>query len=67
MICNTIFVFAGILAATTLRFALVRENAKLEVAQATAEQDTNPKHGDEIIQSAPGGLLRLNPGFRYGL
>lgn len=70
MICNTAFVFAGILAATLLRFCLARENAKLqaaEIAQAVDEQDPDSKHRDEIIQSAPGGLLRLNPGFRYTL
>jgi hypothetical protein len=70
MICNTIFVLAAIAAATLLRFCLKRENTKLEaveVAQATAEPNPDPKNGEEIIQSALGGLLRLNPGFRYTL
>ncbi|PNY24303.1 transporter [Tolypocladium capitatum] len=69
MIANTVFVFACILVATLLRFCLVRENRKLEAAELeqNAEQHGNPKHGEEIIQSQLGGLLRLSPGFRYTL
>lgn len=70
MSCNTIFVFAAILAATLLRYFLTRENAKLEaleVAQAATDPNNDPKHGDEIIEQAAGGVLRLNPGFRYTL
>ncbi len=68
MTANTVFVFASICFATVLRFCLVRENRKLEGAEAhNAEEATDPKNQEEIIQQGPGGLLRLNPGFRYTL
>jgi hypothetical protein len=65
MIANTVFVFASLCFATLLRVCLVRENRKLEAAETQGTADL--KDGDEIVQQAPGGLLRLNPGFRYAL
>lgn len=57
--------------ALLLRFCLVRENRKLE--QAESEQDnieavqkSDAAH-TEIVQQSVGGLLLLNPGFRYVL
>ncbi|KAH8884662.1 major facilitator superfamily transporter [Thozetella sp. PMI_491] len=68
MTANTVFVLVSICTATVLRFCLVRENKKLENAEARgAEEAGDPKDRDEIVQQGPGGILRLNPGFRYTL
>lgn len=69
MIANTMFVLATIIVATLLRFCLQWENRKLESAEQAqnADRDMDAKAGDEIIQSRLGGLVRLNPNFRYTL
>ncbi|KAL1861440.1 hypothetical protein VTK73DRAFT_7075 [Phialemonium thermophilum] len=69
MIANTAFVLATIVVATLLRFCLQRENRKLDRAEAgqNHEYGADPKHGDDIVQSGPGGLVRLSPNFRYTL
>lgn len=71
MTANTVFVFVSILCATVLRFCLVRENRKLDALDAAGRGgpvDGAPlKHADEIVQRGPGGLIVLNPGFRYAL
>ncbi|KAI1844078.1 hypothetical protein JX266_009751 [Neoarthrinium moseri] len=67
MTANTIFVFVSIICATILRFCLVRENRKLAAAELDTTETPDPKNGDEIIQNGPGGVLVLNPGFRYAL
>lgn len=69
MAANTVFVFLSICFATILRFSLVRENRKLEAIEAEENADAgDPKSGgEEIVQKGPGGLLVLNPGFRYAL
>lgn len=68
MTANTVFVFASICLATILRFSLVRENRKLEALETeTSAEADDPKAKDEIVQKGPGGLLMLNPGFRYAL
>lgn len=68
MIANTVFVFASISCATLLYFCLRRENGILaaeEAAQLAENETVNEK--DEIIREGPGGLVRLNHGFRYAL
>lgn len=69
MVANTVFVFASICCATILYFCLRRENKKLDAAEVVqnAEQEVVDGKGDEIIMQGVGGLLRLNPGFRYTL
>ncbi|KAI0127691.1 major facilitator superfamily domain-containing protein [Xylariales sp. AK1849] len=69
MIANAVFVFASVSCGTVLYFYLRRENRKLDAVET---QNVEPKagmdeKGEEIIQEGPGGLLRLNPGFRYTL
>jgi hypothetical protein len=68
MTANTVFIFASICFATVLRFCLVRENRKLAVVEEQDRAvDVDEKGGEEIVQQGPGGLVRLNPGFRYAL
>jgi hypothetical protein len=53
-----------------MRFCLVRENAKLAAAETQdAEQDIGQEKDlkQEIVQQEVGGVLVLNPGFRYVL
>ncbi|RHZ52858.1 hypothetical protein CDV55_103883 [Aspergillus turcosus] len=70
MTANTVFVFAAICLATILRFCLMRENRKLDaIDAANDEEDVVDEKGqkEEIVQQSIGGLLVLNPGFRYVL
>jgi hypothetical protein len=68
---SAIFTFVSITLALLLRFCLVRENKKLEEAETQQVNiETVEKPGaahSEIVQQGPGGLLLLNPGFRYVL
>jgi hypothetical protein len=67
---QAIFVFVAICLATLMRFCLVRENAKLAAAETQdAEQDIGQEKDlkQEIVQQEVGGVLVLNPGFRYVL
>lgn len=65
------FVFASILLAILLRFCLVRENKKLEAIETEQSIVENSEKGaldhEEIVLQGAGGLLVLNPGFRYVL
>ncbi|KFY51047.1 hypothetical protein V496_08989 [Pseudogymnoascus sp. VKM F-4515 (FW-2607)] len=69
MIANTVFVFASISFAILLRFCLARENKKLEAIETEQTITENSEKGgmshDEIVLDGVGGLLVLNPGFRY--
>ncbi len=69
MTANTVFIFASICIATALRICLIKENKKLDAAEEQQIQvmDIDGKGRDEIIQQNAGGVLRLNPGFRYCL
>jgi hypothetical protein len=67
MIANTVFVFASILCATVLYFCLRWENKKLAAEEAHNVVNETANEKDEIIREGPGGLLRLNPGFRYAI
>lgn len=63
---NIGFVFVSICFATLLWFCLKRENRRLDALESDTYNDVeNPKGGDEIVQAGPGGILALNPGFRY--
>lgn len=63
------FVFASISFAILLRFCLARENKKLEAIETEQTITENSEKGgmshDEIVLDGVGGLLVLNPGFRY--
>lgn len=65
------FVFASIMIALLLRFCLVRENKKLEAIETqqsiVENSDEKGMSHDEIVLEGVGGLLVLNPGFRYVL
>lgn len=67
MTANTIFVIAAISFATWLRSCLVKENQKLAKAEEVQHEvrEDGEKDDEEIMQRGPGGVLRLNPGFRY--
>jgi hypothetical protein len=69
MAANTGFVLVAILTATVLRFCLKRENAKLAAIEQASHEEMNrdPKDGEDIVQSGPGGILVLVQGFRYTL
>lgn len=63
--------FASISFALLLRFCLVRENKKLEAIETEqtigeTSEKVNLSHEEIVLQGA-GGLLVLNPGFRYVL
>lgn len=57
--------------AILLRFCLVRENKKLEAIETEQSVVENSEKADmaheEIVMQGVGGLLVLNPGFRYVL
>jgi len=71
MIANSIFCLACISVTLLLRFCLGRENRKLETLEIQNVVEQNEKVDvmqEEIIDgNVRGGLLALNPGFRYVL
>jgi hypothetical protein len=70
MICNSFFCAACLAVTLSLRWCLKRENGKLEMLemQAAVELDDAKASQEEIVDvNAAGGLVVLNPGFRYAL
>ncbi|KAF8866524.1 MFS transporter [Acephala macrosclerotiorum] len=70
MIANSIFCLACILTTLFLRWCLQRENAKLQALeiQNSVQEESKKVAIKEIVDAnARGGLLALNPGFRYVL
>lgn len=70
MIANSCFCMACIVAVFGLRWYLKNQNVKLEIieTQGQAAMESEKAAADEIVDvNAPGGLLVLNPGFRYML
>lgn len=68
MIANSIFCLACILTTLFLRWCLQRENAKLQALeiQNSVQEESEKVAVEEIVDAnARGGLLVLNPGFRY--
>jgi len=70
MICNAVFCVACIAVTLGLRYCLMNENDKLEMleVQSAAELDGVKATREEIVDvNAAGGLVALDPGFRYAL
>jgi hypothetical protein len=70
MICNSVFCVACLAVTLGLRWCLKKENEKLAMleVQNTAELDDAKATREEIVDTnAVGGLVVLNPGFRYAL
>jgi len=70
MICNTVFCAACIGVTLGLRWCLKRENGKLETLEmqnAVELDDVKASHEEIVDVDAAGGLVVLNPGFRYTL
>ncbi|TVY21347.1 putative transporter [Lachnellula arida] len=73
MICNAAFCVACIAATLGLRWCLMNENDKLQMLEEQSAADAADFDGvkatrEEIVDvNAAGGLVVLNPGFRYAL
>jgi len=70
MICNSVFCVACLTVTLGLRWCLKKENEKLEVleVQSTVDLDDAKATREDIVDTyAAGGLVVLNPGFRYAL
>ncbi|TVY47163.1 hypothetical protein LOCC1_G002583 [Lachnellula occidentalis] len=74
MICNAVFCVACIAVTLGLRWCLMNENDKLQMlevqsaAESAADFDVVKAGREEIVDvNAAGGLVVLNPGFRYAL
>ncbi|TVY90080.1 MFS transporter [Lachnellula willkommii] len=73
MICNAAFCVACIAVTLGLRWCLINENDKLQMLEEQSAADAADFDGmkatrEEIVDvNAAGGLVVLNPGFRYAL
>ncbi|TVY55192.1 putative transporter [Lachnellula cervina] len=73
MICNAAFCVACIAVTLGLRWCLMNENDKLQLLEEQSAADAADFDGvkaarEEIVDvNAAGGLVVLNPGFRYAL
>ena len=73
MICNAAFCLACIAVTLGLRWCLMNENDKLQMLEVQSAADAADSDGvkatrEEIVDvNAAGGLVVLNPGFRYAL